>query len=454
MRRALLLALISTAVLALGLVPLGCAPPPDEPAAELAGSWPQWRGPSRDGIVADPGLDAWMHGNMSPREVWSTPLGAGFSGLVVSSAPGAVAVTTWVDGDRDSGREVVGALDVHTGEVLWTVSLGEVKGSAHGDGPRSTPLVTQEGVVFAMGSFGDLVAVRLGDPPDGSPKNAVEIWRRDLGRLAEGEEPDWGFAASPLLSPDGDRLFVHLGGPASVLALDPATGDTLWQVESFRGYASPVVAELAGREQLLSLTGSELLGLDPASGKVLWRSPRETYYGLNAADPIVMADGQVFLSAHYNAGAALLRVRAETDADADANTAWTVEELWSSRRLRNHFATSYPWPEGDLVVGFDGEFLAALDAASGELLWKARGTGKGQALRIESEPVEGGARLLVLSDECELQLGTVDRQGWTVRARLPLNLDGTCYTMPSLVGRRLFARDGLRAVAVDLAPAP
>lgn len=443
MRHALLLALISSTFACLVLSVTGCAPP-DEPAAELSGSWPQWRGPARDGSVADPGLDAWVNGEFSPREVWSTRLGAGFSSLVASPVPGAdivtTVVTTWMDGDRDDGKEVAGALDVHTGEVRWTVPLGEVKGSAHGDGPRSTPLVTRadtgDGVVYAMGSFGDLVAVGLAD--------GAEIWRRDLRPLAEGDEPDWGFAASPLL--ESDRLYVHLGGPASVLALDPATGKTLWQTGSYRGYASPVVAELGGRRLLLSLTGSELLALDPTTGDVQWRFPRDTYYGLNAADPVALADDRVFLSAHYNAGAALLDVQTQTQPDA----LWIVDELWSSRRLRNHFATSYVWPESGLVVGFDGDFLAALDLATGELLWKARGTGKGQALRIDGEP----PRLLVLSDECELQLGTVDRQGFAVQARHQLNLDGTCYAMPSLVGRRLFARDGRRAVAVDLTPVP
>lgn len=414
----------------------GCTEP-EAPRTDLDGSWPQWRGPGRDGRVVAPALDAWAAGDRLPRDVWRARLGAGFSGLAVSAPPDQRLFTTWVD----DAREVLGALDVHDGAVLWTVPLGEVKGSSHGDGPRSTPLVTDDGVVFAMGSFGDLVAVRAAD--------GSEVWRRPLRSLAEGDEPDWGFSASPLVDagPQGDRLLIHLGGPASILALDPQTGDVIWQTESYRGYASPRMVELAGRRQLLSATGWGVLGLDPASGDVLWQRRWETYYGLNAADPVPLPGDRIFLSAHYNTGALLLRVVAPAGPDGD----WTTEDVWTSRRLRNHYATSLYWPEHDLLVGFDGDFLAAVDGETGELLWKARGTGKGQALRIEPRG-EIPARLLVLTDGCEVQLGTIDRQSWTPVARHELELGGTCFAVPSLVGGRLFARDGRHAVAVDLAP--
>lgn len=412
--------------------------------ADLAGAWPQWRGPGRDGRVADPGLDAWATGAYEPREIWRQKLGAGFSGLAVS--PSGRVFTTWVAG----GREVLGAFDAYSGERLWTVDVGDVKSSAHGDGPRSTPVIATggaslAGIVYALGSFGDLVAVR-GESSDGE-----EVWRRDLRPLAEGDEPDWGFSASPLLASEGDDdlLLVHLGGPAAALALDPQSGDTVWQTESYRGYASPVVAELAGRRQLLSFTGWGLLGLDVESGSVLWMRQWDTYYGLNAADPIPLPPDRIFISAHYNSGAALLRVIPPASDDGE----WDTAEVWTSRRLRNHFATSLHWPEHDLLVGFDGDYLAALDVETGELLWKARGTGKGQVLRVEPE-TDGDPSLLVLSDDCELQLGAVDRDGLVVKARHDLDLDGTCFAVPSLVGRRLFARDDRRLVAVDLAPSP
>lgn len=407
---------------------------------DLQGDWPQWRGPRRDGSATDPGLAAWADGSFVPEERWRQRLGAGFSSATVAAvasvAEGQRVFTTWVDGTR----EVLGALDVHTGKRLWTVALGEVKGSAHGDGPRSTPLVSSErgeAVAYAMGSFGDLVAVRAA--------SGDVLWRRALRPLAAGDEPEWAFSASPLLL-EG-QLIVHLGGPAAVLALDPDTGETLWQTESYRGYASPVVAELAGRRQLLSLTGFGLLGLDPLSGEVLWRFPWDTYYGLNAADPIPVPPDRVFISANYNTGAALLRLIPPADSAARN---WTVEEVWTSRRMRNHYATSLHWPGLGMITGFDGDFLAALDVQTGELLWKARGVGKGQALQVG--PAADG-RMLVLNDACEVLLGTVGRDGWNEVARYDLDLSGTCFAVPSLAGRRLFARDDRQLVAVDVASA-
>jgi outer membrane protein assembly factor BamB len=70
-----------------------------------------------------------------------------------------------------------------------------------------------------------------------------------------------------------------------MLALDPATGKTLWKhvrptdakLESMESYASPVPHVGAdGKAQLLLVGGDCLTGHDPATGAELWRG-----YGLN-----------------------------------------------------------------------------------------------------------------------------------------------------------------------------
>ena len=77
-----------------------------------APSWPQWRGPSRDGQIAGP---AWPRrlGEGEIKSLWRTPLAPGYSGPIVSDQ--AVFVTE----TADKKTEVVRALDRRTGAELW-----------------------------------------------------------------------------------------------------------------------------------------------------------------------------------------------------------------------------------------------------------------------------------------------------------------------------------------------
>ena len=74
-----------------------------------AGDWPQWRGPSRDGVV--PGLEgrSWKE---APRLRWKTAVGPGYASPVVSGSTVYVFTRTGED-------EVLSALDLGTGRVRW-----------------------------------------------------------------------------------------------------------------------------------------------------------------------------------------------------------------------------------------------------------------------------------------------------------------------------------------------
>src|SRR5262245_48210146 len=88
--------------------------------------WPQWGGPNRDFKTTATGLAAtWPAGG--PRELWSRPLGDGYSGIVVE---GGTLYTMYraVKGARGAqraaltgagpGPEVVAALDTATGKTV------------------------------------------------------------------------------------------------------------------------------------------------------------------------------------------------------------------------------------------------------------------------------------------------------------------------------------------------
>jgi len=70
---------LSWTVILLAAGATGTAQPPAPPAA----GWPQWGGPNRDFKAASTGLaTAWP--SSGPREVWSRPLGDGYSAIAES----------------------------------------------------------------------------------------------------------------------------------------------------------------------------------------------------------------------------------------------------------------------------------------------------------------------------------------------------------------------------------
>src|SRR5579883_2354643 len=80
-------------------------------AALRASDWPQWRGPNRDGRVAD-GAPVPASIAPEPKRVWQLQIGGGFSSPVVSG-------NHLVYQDGLDGKEVAHLIDAGTGKEIW-----------------------------------------------------------------------------------------------------------------------------------------------------------------------------------------------------------------------------------------------------------------------------------------------------------------------------------------------
>ena len=398
---------------------LACGDAPQTPAAPTDGpdgSWPQWRGPHRDGtLFSQDAQGTWAFG--APKILWRHALGEGLGGIAIDSDK-ALALAA------DSGEEFLIAFDAAKGDELWRTSLGPTFLDGHGNGPRSTPLIA-DGRVYAHGSH-QLVAADLG--------SGRLLWQHPLA-----DPPEWGFSSSPLLV-DG-HLVVHSKvaiddrGDATVWAFEPSTGELQWRSGSGHpGYASPLVADLAGQRQIVSFVDQALLGLDPSNGSVLWSYPWTTSYGVNAADPVVLPEDRLFVSSGYQSGAAMLQV------SKDAAGAWRVDELWRSRSMQNHFSSSVQ--VGDLLFGFDNATFKCISALDGQTLWRQRGFGRGSLIATD-----GG--LIVLTEDGVLVLVALDPDDYRELARIEV-LQGDVWTPPSLAGHWLYVRDHKDLVCLNL----
>jgi len=317
----------------------------------FAADWPQWRGENRDGKSSETRLlKEWPEGG--PPLVWKVGgLGEGYSSFAV------VGNRLYTQGQR-SGTQYVMALDTATGEKIWEVANGRSYSNDKGNGPRGTPTVDGNRL-YALGSNGRLIAL---DAATGET-----VWQEDLLGEFGGRNPQWGLSESPLV--DGERLIVTPGGRnASMVALNKVNGEEIWRSGSdAAGYSSPVIAQVNGVRQYITLTAGAAVGHRASDGEQLWRYPRVANRTANIATPLVSND-HVFVSSDYGTGGALLHI-------SDSGAA---EEVYFNRNMRNHYNTSM-LVDGYLY-GFSSAIFTAMQFETGEVVWQDRATGKGQVI--------------------------------------------------------------------------
>jgi outer membrane protein assembly factor BamB len=194
-----------------------------------------------------------------------------------------------------------------------------------------------------------------------------------------------------------------------------------------------MLVTLNGLRQLLVVSATRMMGIVPGDGKVLWEYPFPTFNGINAAQPLVIGDDRVFISASYGAGAAMI----ELSRDGDR---FSVREVWRNNRMKNRFSGSVL--RDGVIYGLDEGILAALDAESGELKWKGGRYGYGQLLRA-------GSNLIVLSEDGDLALvrANPERHEEITRFRV---LEGKTWNVPALSGGYLLVRNLAEMAAFDL----
>jgi outer membrane protein assembly factor BamB len=295
-------------------------------------------------------------------------LGAGFSSVAVSGG------RIYTMGDRNGAQHLI-ALSDSDGSEVWSVRVGPTWDDEYA-GPRGTPAVS-EGVVYAVGTEGDLVAV---DAASGK-----EIWRRNFVRDFGGRMmSSWKFAESPLI--DGDRVVVTPGGPdAMIVALNKRTGADIWRSKmgSFQSrgpdgaaYSSIVISNAGGVKQYVQLVGKGVISVRASDGWFMWGYGKVANNIANISTPIVSGD-HVFASTGYGTGSALLKI----GRDGDRATMSEVYFL-DPGTFQNH--------HGNMVLvgsniyaghGHNNGFPISIDLPSGKIAWggNIRNGGQGSA---------------------------------------------------------------------------
>ena len=416
--------------------------------------WPQWRGPSRDGVWRETGIVAKLPAKLTFK--WREKIGAGYAGPAV--ADGRVYVTDRVlnrgvknpndpfDRSAVQGIEQILCLDEKTGKLIWKHRYPSTYTISYPAGPRTTPTVHQ-GKVYALGAMGELHCLNA--------DNGQVFWSKNFMDDFGAKMNTWGSSAAPLI--DGRNLILLVGGAkdACVMALDKDSGEEVWRAlfASDPGYASPVIFENSETRQLMVWNPDGLYSLNPETGKVYWQQPFRVKSGMSIATPIFDAQRKlVFVTAFYS-GPMMMKV-------APGPTASLLWKGKSDSEIRTdglHAVMCTPFFQDGYIYGVCsyGQ-LRCLNAMTGKRLWESiEATGRGRwwnAFLIKHHD-----RYFICNEQGELIIAKLSPKGYEEVSRSfliePTNKAlrrNVIWSHPAFANRHIYARNDQEIVCVDL----
>lgn len=340
------------------------------PSPGRSADWSQWRGPGRDNIA--PSRESvpteWSE---SENIRWKTNVaGRGHSSPVVV---GDLVVLTSAD-ERNQAQVVI-AFDRKTGKQKWLTQINR------GGFPKvhlknthaSSTVASSNGQFYAtFCHHGRIEAVAV----DGSGQ---VVWKKDVGPFRP-RAYEYGYGASPTVF-DGTLIVTGTCDTSAWMkGLDLQTGEIRWQQERPKvlNWASPIVADVGGREQLLISGGYMIAAYAPDSGEPLWKADCLT---MATCGTCVWSDGMIFASGGFPDPQT-----AAVAADGSGRVLWTNRVKCYEQSMLSH--------GGYLYALADNGVAYCWNAKTGAEQWKSRLSGP-----VSASPLLVGDNIFVANEK-------------------------------------------------------
>ncbi len=220
-----------------------------------------FRGPFGQGVSFQKNIPTKWDGAGGTNMVWKSPIPKhGYNSPVVWED------RIFISGADNQAREIY-CYNRNDGKLLWTGKADNIQGSPANppkvteDTGLAAPTVTTDGQrVYAIFSTGDVIAFDM---------EGKRVWAKNLG------VPDNHYGHSSSLIVWDNKLFIQYdtnrGG--KLIALKTATGEDAWQTTraSKISWASPVLAQVDGKFQLLLTSDPIVAGYDIQTGNEIWQ---------------------------------------------------------------------------------------------------------------------------------------------------------------------------------------
>lgn len=389
----------------------------------FAENWPNWRGPTRDGISTETNLP--VEWDSERNIAWKLEMPA-WSGSTPVIWDDLIFINVAVDDDNLS----LWCIDRNTGQPIWKRHLSDGNRRQRKQNMSSPSPVTDGERVWVMTGTGILKAFDV---------KGNELWVRNIPDSYGPFGLNWGYASSPLLF--GDALYVQVlhgmrtNDPSYVLRINRDTGETVWRVErpteaqreSPDSYTTPALLEYAGITEVVITGGDAVTGHDLETGQELWRADglnptRNRAYRL-IASPVVHGD-MIYAPTRVRP---LLVIRPGGRGDVlHSHVVWTTD---------NGPDVPTPVTDGEFFyVVNDRGIVYVMNAKTGAPIY---GPERIQTGTYSASPVLADGKIYVTN---ESGMTTVFKAGPTFEVLAENDFDDYCLSSPAISDGQIFIR--------------
>jgi outer membrane protein assembly factor BamB len=376
----------------------------------VAPDWPCWRGPSGNNHSADP----------NPPLVWNVATNIEWKVAVHGrghASPCIVGDRIFLaSADEQSGTQFILCFDRRDGTLRWRKDCHHgVLPSIHTNNSHAsaTPACNGNAIFIVFSSDDQLYVAAVS--VDGELR-----WKKQIGKFQHAN----GYGSSTVLF---DNLLIIANDNQAdpcLVALQQSDGQIAWRMPRSKSdnSATPLVAKVAGRPQLLLNGTNALVSYDPTTGVEIWRATHNTEIAANT----IVCDSECVYASGNVPEKLLMCVRADGQGDVTES-----HVLW--RKNRSNPYVPSPLVDNELLFTLlDAGMMVCREARTGRELWKRRLEGT-----FFASPVLAAGRIYALND-----VGTtyVLRAAPTFELLATNELNEPCMATPAICGGHVYIR--------------